>query len=377
LIKRDYYEVLGVSRTAGETEIKKAYRALALEHHPDRNPGNKDAEEKFKEASEAYEVLRDPEKRGLYDRFGHEGLRNTGFRGFSNFDEIFSSFSSIFEDFFDMGPRSRRRRRNAPARGDDLRYDLTISFMDAARGQAREVEVRKEEACETCRGLGHPADSPPEKCPQCGGSGQFLRSQGFFTIATTCSQCQGTGVTRKVLCKACSGSGRVLKSKALNLKIPAGVDNGSQLRLVGEGGPGHNGGPPGDLYVVLHVEPHEFFERDGNDLVCQIPISFAQAALGAEIDMPTLDGTEKLKIPRGTQTGDTLRLRHQGMPSLRTGKRGDILTHIFVRTPTNLSKEQEELLRRFSELQGDSMTAFGREQSPFEKVKDYFKRNIH
>jgi len=376
LIKRDYYEVLGIARNADETEVKKAYRALALEHHPDRNPGDKESEEKFKEASEAYEVLRDQEKRNLYDRFGHDGLKNTGFQGFSNFDEIFSSFSGIFEDFFDMGSRGRRRRRNAPARGDDLRYDLTISFMDAATGKARDVEVRKEEGCEPCHGKGYPEDSPPEKCPQCGGSGQFLRSQGFFTIATTCNQCQGRGVTHKVLCKSCNGAGRVMKTKTLNLKIPAGVDNGSQLRLVGEGGPGHNGGPPGDLYVVLHVDPHEFFDRDGNDLVCQIPISFPQAALGAEIEIPTLDEPDILRIPKGTQTGETLRLRSQGMPSLRTGKKGDLLVQIFVRTPTNIDREQEELLKKLAEIQGDSETAFIREQSPFEKVKDYFKRNI-
>lgn len=376
MIKRDYYEVLGVSRDAGETEIKKAYRVLALEYHPDRNPGNKDSEEKFKEASEAYEVLRDAEKRSLYDRFGHDGLRNTGFQGFSNFDEIFSSFSGIFEDFFDMGPRSRRRRRNAPARGDDLRYDLTITFMDAAKGRAREVEIRKEEMCESCQGKGYPPESPPEKCTRCGGAGQFLRSQGFFTVATTCNQCQGTGQTRSVSCKGCNGSGRVLKAKTLNLKIPAGVDNGSQLRLVGEGGPGHNGGPPGDLYVVLHVEPHEFFERDGNDLVCRVPISFPQAALGADIEIPTLDETETLRIPRGTQTGETLRLRQKGMPSLRTGRKGDILVQIFVKTPVNLSRDQEELLKKFAEIQGESPLVFGREQTPFEKVKDYFKRNI-
>ena len=376
MTKRDYYEVLGVSRDAGENEIKKAYRALALQHHPDRNPGNKDAEEKFKEASEAYEVLRDPEKRSLYDRFGHDGLRNTGFQGFSSFDEIFSSFSSIFEDFFDMGPRSRRRRRDAPARGADLRYDLSISFIEAATGKAREVEVRKEEACEPCQGKGHPPENPPEKCSVCGGSGQYLRSQGFFTIATTCSHCRGSGSIQVVPCKACKGSGRVLKTKTLNLKIPAGVDNGSQLRLVGEGGPGQNGGPPGDLYVVLHVEPHEFFERHGNDLVCRIPVSFPQATLGADLEIPTLDGTETLRLPRGTQTGEVLRLRQKGMPSLRTGRKGDILVEVFVKTPENINREQEELLKRFAEIQGNTPVTLGKEQTPFEKVKDYFKRNI-
>lgn len=376
MTKRDYYEVLGVSRNATETEVKKAYRALALQHHPDRNPGDKEAEEKFKEASEAYEVLRDPEKRNLYDRYGHEGLRNTGFQGFSNFDEIFSSFSSIFEDFFDMGPRGRHRRRNAPARGDDLRYDLTISFMEAAKGNAKEVEIKKEEGCEDCQGKGYPSESPPEQCSQCGGSGQSYHSQGFFTISTTCNRCRGQGVVFREVCKKCQGNGRVLQNKTLNLKIPAGVDTGSRLRLVGEGGPGVNGGPPGDLYVMLHVEPHEFFERDGNDLICQIPISFPQAALGDEIEVPTLEDTENLKIPKGTQTGDVLRMRNQGMPSLRSGKKGDIHVHMFVRTPTNLDQEQEELLQRLAEIQGESSEAFFKEQTPFSKVKDYIKRNL-
>ena len=378
MIKRDYYEVLGLPRNAGETEIKKAYRAMALQYHPDRNPGNKEAEEKFKEASEAYEVLRDPEKRGLYDRFGHEGLRNTGFQGFSNFEEIFSSFSSIFEDFFDMGQRGRRQRRNAPARGDDLRYDLSISFMDAATGQTREVELKKEENCEACQGKGYPADSPPQQCPQCRGTGQTYHSQGFFTISASCGRCHGRGVATKSVCRSCQGKGQVLKAKKLNLKIPPGVDNGSQLRLVGEGGPGVNGGPPGDLYVVLHVEPHEFFQRDGTELHGEISISFVQAALGAEIEIPTLAAPGKLKVPKGTQTGDVLRLRNLGMPSLRGGKRGDIHAHIFVGTPKNLSPEQEDLLRRFAELRGESFAAVqeGREQTSFFKVKDYIKKNL-
>ncbi len=376
MVKRDYYEILSVERSATEIEIKKAYRAMALQYHPDRNPGDEEAEEKFKEASEAYEVLRDAEKRNLYDRYGHEGLRNTGFQGFSNFDEIFSSFSNIFEDFFDMGTRGRRQRRNAPIRGDDLRYDLNISFMEAAAGKSREVDIRKEENCETCQGRGYPAESPPEQCSKCGGSGQFLRSQGFFTIATTCNQCQGRGVTHQELCKTCKGSCRVVKIKNLNLKIPAGVDNGSQLRLVGEGGPGNNGGPPGDLYVVLHVESHEFFERDGTDLSCQVPISFPQAALGAEIEIPTLNGTETLSIPKSTQTGDILRIKQQGIPSLRNGRKGDILVHIFVKTPTNISREEEELLKQLATFQGESSDMFQKGQNPFSKVKDYFKRNV-
>lgn len=375
MTKPDYYEVLGVTRDATDEQIKKAYRKTALRDHPDRNPGDKQAEERFKVASEAYEVLRDPQKRGLYDRYGHEGLRSTGFQGFTNFDEIFSSFSSIFEDFFDIGPRSRRRR-GGPVRGDDLRYDVTISFLDAANGVNKNIQVDKEEACETCDGKGHPADHPPIPCRRCGGSGQVRRTQGFFTLASTCGDCGGRGMVLEVACDDCSGRGRVLRKKSLNLKIPPGVDEGSQLRLVGEGDPGHLGGPPGDLYVVLHVEPHPFFERDGDNLVCQIPVSFPQAALGGEVELPTLDGAEKLQIPRGTQTGDVLRLRGHGMPNLRTRKRGTILVHVFVKTPTNLTPEQEALLRQLGELTGEETISPGREPSPFEKVKDYFKRNL-
>jgi molecular chaperone DnaJ len=375
LTKRDYYEVLGVSRAASEDEIKKAYRKLALQYHPDRNPGNKEAEERFKEAAEAYEVLRDPEKRGLYDRFGHEGLRSTGFQGFTSFDEIFSSFSSIFEDFFDFGPRTRRRR-TGPIRGDDLRYDLRIEFMEAAKGGTRKVEVEKEESCAECGGMGYPESSPPVTCDACGGAGQVRRTQGFFSIATTCGRCRGRGTVLSEVCKACRGTGRVMKEKTLTLKIPAGVDQGSQLRLVGEGGPGLNGGPPGDLYVVLHVGQHEFFERDGDRLLCQIPISFPQAALGAEIDIPTLDGLEKLKIPKGTQTGDVLRMRGHGMPNVRTGRMGDLEVHVFVKTPTNLTPREEALLKELSELQGDGAVGSGKEPTPFSKVKDYIKKNL-
>ncbi len=375
MTKRDYYEVLGVDRNASDDAIKRAYRKLALQYHPDRNPGNAEAEEAFKEASEAYEVLRDPSKRGLYDRYGHDGLRSSGFQGFTNFDEIFSSFSSIFEDFFDFGPRSRRRR-TGPMRGDDLRYDLNIEFIEAARGGTKKVEIEKQESCEECSGMGHPKDSPPIACTECGGAGQVRRTQGFFSIATTCSRCRGQGMVFSEVCKGCRGSGRILKKKPLTLKIPAGVDHGSQLRLVGEGGPGLNGGPPGDLYVVLHVEPHDFFERDGDRLICQIPISFPQAALGGEIEIPTLEGMEKLKIPKGTQTGDVLRLRGHGMPNLRSGRKGDLQVHVFVKTPTNLSQRQEELLREFAESQGNAAIADEKEPTPFDKVKDYIKKNL-
>jgi molecular chaperone DnaJ len=373
--KRDYYEILGVPRDAREEQIKKAYRKLALQYHPDRNPGNKEAEENFKAASEAYEVLRDPEKRSLYDRYGHEGLRSTGFQGFTSFDEIFSSFSSIFEDFFDFGPR-RRRSRTAAQRGADLRYDLTITFMEAAKGKTKEFNVEKEEPCESCKGLGYPADSPPQQCSQCRGSGQVRHSQGFFTIATTCNHCGGSGMVFREVCKGCKGRGRVYNRKSLSVKIPPGVDTGSRLRLVGEGEPGAYGGPSGDLYVVLHVESHEFFERDGDELLCKIPVSFTQAALGAEIHVPTLDGIEKLRIPKGTQGGETFRLKGHGMPDPRSGRKGNLMVQTIVRTPTNLSREQEELLRRFAQLKGEELTDVNGEQSTYAKVKEYIKRNL-
>ncbi len=374
--KRDYYEVLGVPRDATEEQIKKAYRKLALQYHPDRNPGDKEAEERFKEASEAYEVLRDPEKRGLYDRFGHEGLRSSGFQGFTSFDEIFSSFSSIFEDFFDFGPR-RRRSRTGAQRGADLRYDLNITFLEAAKGGTKEFSIEKEEPCDDCGGLGYPSDAPPQQCSQCRGSGQVRHSQGFFTIATTCSRCGGSGMVFTEVCRTCKGRARVYKRKTLSIKIPPGVDTGSRLRLVGEGEAGIRGGPPGDLYVVLHVQPHEFFERDGDDLICKVPISFCQAALGAEIQVPTLDGTEKLKIPRGTQTGEVFKLKGFGVPDFRTGRKGNLLVQVIVRTPTKLTKEQEALLREFARLEGEDVGGeTGEEQSTYAKVKEYIKRNL-
>jgi molecular chaperone DnaJ len=261
-------------------------------------------------------------------------------------------------------------------RGDDLRYDLQIEFMDAAKGNTKKIEIEKEESCEKCDGRGYPEGSPPRSCEVCGGAGQVRRTQGFFSIATTCSQCRGSGVVYTEVCEECRGSARILKKKPLTLKIPPGVDHGSQLRLVGEGGPGRNGGPPGDLYVVLHVAPHDFFERDGDRLLCQIPISFPQAALGAEIEVPTLDGAEILKIPKGTQTGDVLRMRGQGMPNVRSGRKGDLQVHIFVKTPTTLNERQEELLRELSESMGDKAIGADKEPTPFSKVKDYIKKNL-
>jgi molecular chaperone DnaJ len=347
--KRDYYEILGVSRNVSEDELKSAYRKLALKFHPDRNPNDKDAEEKFKEAAEAYEVLRDREKRSLYDQFGHAGLEGSGFSGFGGFEDIFSSFGDIFEDFFGFGTRSRSRSR--AQRGADLRYDLTLNFMDAAFGTETEIDVAKLEGCKECSGSGCEPGHHPESCRQCGGSGQISRSQGFFTVRTTCPVCRGQGQMITRPCPKCQGRGQVQVSKRVSVKIPAGVDNGSRLRLSGEGEPGGFGGPPGDLYVFIHVQPHEFFERRDNDLFCQINISFVQAALGDKITVPTLDGSKTLDIPKGTQPGDVFYFRGEGIPSLRTRKRGDQLIQVMIKTPTNLSKKQEDILREFAKLE--------------------------
>ncbi len=350
MTKRDYYEILGVPHNADETEIKKAYRQLALQYHPDRNPGNKEAEERFKEASEAYEVLRDPEKRDLYDRYGHEGLSRTGFSGFTGFEDIFTSFGDIFEDFFGFG--TGRRRATGPGRGADFRYDLTISFMDAALGKEMEIAVERLESCGTCKGLGMKQGTKKESCPTCRGSGQVTHSQGFFTLRTTCSRCRGQGFFIPHPCTDCRGTGKVKKPKKISIKIPAGVDTGSRLKVAGEGGEGERGGRPGDLYVVLHVEPHSFFERHGDDILCQIPISFTQAALGVEIEVPSLNGSKKLSIPAGSQSGQVFTLRGQGFPHLESFGKGDQHVQILVKVPTKLSKRQKELLQEFASLEG-------------------------
>ena len=346
--EKDYYKILGVSRTASEEEIKKSYRRMAMQHHPDRNPGNKEAEETFKLASEAYEVLRDPEKRSLYDQYGIDGLKGTGFTGFRGFDDIFSAFGDIFEDFFGFGTTSKRRSRARA--GADLRYDLKISFHEAAFGKETEIEIPKAVLCETCEGTGAKPGTSPIHCPTCRGTGQVTRSQGFFTISTTCSQCQGEGKVIQHPCKECRGIGKIRKSKKISLKIPGGVDNGSKLRVRGEGEEGERGGPPGDLFVFIYVEPHDFFAREGDDILCQIPISFPQAALGTELDIPTLNGSTKLVVPKGTENNEVFRIKGEGFPKLRSHGRGDLIVQILVKTPKNLTKQQEEILREFEEI---------------------------
>ncbi len=352
--KRDYYDVLGVSRDVSEIELKKAYRKIALKYHPDKNPGNAQAEEMFKEASEAYSVLCDPEKRNIYDQFGHAGLNGMGGVHAANFEDIFSSFGDIFEDFFGFGGGRRSARR--ARRGNDLRYDLTIDFMEAAFGFETEIELEKMGICAKCDGTGCKPGTYPETCRQCGGTGQMTRSQGFFMVKTTCSACRGTGQYIASPCPKCKGRGQEITKKKVTLKIPAGVDTGSRLRLSGEGEPGEKGAPPGDLYVFINVRPHKFFQRNKNDVICLMEISFVQAALGDTLMVPTLSGEKPLKIPPGTQYGDMFRFTGEGIPSLRGKQRGDQIIQVDIRTPVNLSKRQEELLREFSSCEQEKFS---------------------
>ncbi len=352
MIKTCYYEVLSVARDAAAEEIKKNYRKMAMQHHPDKNPGDKAAEERFKEAAEAYEVLSDPEKREMYDRFGHEGLSGAGFKGFSGFEDIFSSFGDIFENIF--GFNGVRQQGRAGARnGADLRYDLTIALEDAAMGKTMDITIEKLINCDSCRGTGAAAGSSPSTCNRCHGRGQVTQSSGFFAISAACPQCRGRGSVILDPCSFCRGTGKKEAAKTIQLKIPAGVETGSRLRLRGEGEAGDFGGPNGDLYVFLTVKSHEFFERRGSDIYCRIPVSFVQAALGAKIEAPTLQGREKIKIPKGTQSGHTFRLKGMGIPRLGAYGRGDQIIETLVVVPTNLNKKQEELLREFAGVSGE------------------------
>jgi molecular chaperone DnaJ len=352
--KRDYYEVLSVSRSASEQEIKSAYRKLALQYHPDRNPGNAEAEEKFKEAAEAYSVLSDAQKRAQYDRFGHAGVGTSASSGFSGFDpNVFADFSDILGDIFGFGDifggAGGRRGGNRAQRGSDLRYDLDLSFEEAAFGTSTKIKVPRHESCQECNGSGAEKGSGPTTCPTCNGHGQVRYQQGFFSITRTCNQCHGNGQFIKNRCKACQGNGRIVREKSLELKIPAGVDNGSKLRISGEGDAGGKGGPAGDLYVVLNVSDHDFFERREHDLYCRIPITFPQAALGAEIAVPTLEGEEeRLAIPAGTQTGATFRIKGRGISKRGGAARGDLYVTVGVSVPTKLSREQKELLGKLA-----------------------------
>lgn len=364
--KKDYYEILGIVKNAAPEEIKKAYRKCALEHHPDRNPGNKKAEEKFKEATEAYQILSDPQKRQLYDQYGHEGLNagGAGFSGASGFGDI---FEDIFEDFFGRrGARSQQR----PQRGSDLQYRMDILFNEAVFGVEKNIEIPREESCTSCKGDGAKPGTSRQACPTCHGSGEVLASSGFFSIARPCSRCHGHGSFVEHPCGVCRGSGRVSVQRKIQVKIPPGVDNGLRLRISGEGEGGVRGGPRGDLYVDLHVEPHEIFSREGNNVLCELPVSFVQAALGAEIEVPTLTGAAPLKVPAGTQTGKIFRLKGKGIASLNGQGIGDEEIKVIVETPTHLSDKQKELLKQFAALSGEKANPIS--NSFVEKAKKLF-----
>ena len=370
--KRDYYEVLGVSRDADEQTLKSAYRKQALQYHPDRNPNNPEAEEKFKEAAEAYSVLSDAQKRAAYDRYGHQAVSGPG--GGAGFDpNTFTDFGDILGDLFGFGDMfgggGGARRRNRAQRGEDLRYDLQIAFEEAVFGMVAEIQVPRMDACKQCSGKGAEPGNIVT-CPQCQGRGEVLYQQSFLSIRRTCGQCNGAGQVIRKACTLCRGEGYKKTERKLKVNIPAGVDNGTRLRLQQEGNPGFNGGPAGDLYVVLKVKEHAFFDRRENDLYCTIPINVAQASLGAEIEVPTLNGKEKLKIPEGTQSGARFRIRGEGVPHVNGHGRGDLYVHADVRVPTKLTRQQRELieeLRKTLPVDNDPS-----DKGLFEKVKDYF-----
>jgi len=380
--RRDYYEILGVARSATEIEIKSAYRKLALKYHPDRNPGDKAAEERFKECAEAYAVLADAEKRSLYDRFGHQGVSSAA--GAGGFDpSVFADFGDILGglgDIFGFGDLfGGARRRGGPQRGADLRYDLEISFEESARGAETSIQIPRQENCETCSGSGAAPGSSPSTCPQCGGQGQVRFQQGFFTVARSCPQCRGSGRIISKPCHTCRGAGRVTRDRKITVKIPAGIASGQQLRLTGEGEAGTAGGPAGHLYVVVHVQEHEFFRRDGLNLFCEIPVNFTTLALGGEIQVPTLDGIENVKVPEGTQTGTTLRLRAKGMPEVNGRGRGDLFATVQGQTPKKLTRDQRHLLEQLAKvLPKEQFAPRSRrdeaedERNLFDRVKDMF-----
>lgn len=356
-MKRDYYEILGVAKDADADQIKKAYRKLAMQFHPDKNPGNKEAEEKFKEAAEAYEVLSDSQKRSRYDRFGHQGVGGPGMGGpnFQDPSDIFEAFGDIFGDLFGGGGgRSSRSQRSGPRRGADLRYVLELELSDVLEGVQKPIEFECDEDCKDCSGSGAAKGSQPEVCPACGGHGQIVRNQGFFSMATTCQQCRGTGRIIKNPCKSCRGSGRRATERKLLVTVPAGVDNGTQLRLHGEGEPGSKGAPAGDLYVELRIKPHPRFEREGANLYGELEISYLQALLGGEVETDTLRGKRKIEIPKGCQHGQQIKLSSEGLPSLRGSRIGDMIFLAKIVIPKKLSKDEEKLLRQIAEVKGEA-----------------------
>jgi molecular chaperone DnaJ len=377
MAKRDYYEVLGAARDASPEEIKRAYRRMAMKHHPDKNPGDKEAEGKFKECAEAYEVLSDAEKRKRYDQYGHEGLRGVGMHDYAhmNVQDIGDIFGDMFGDIFGDIFGQRRRRgaaAQAPTRGYDLETTVELSLEEIARGAEKTIEFTRQDTCPSCSGTGSEKGKTPSTCPACHGGGQVQRAGlgGFFQMVSTCPQCRGEGRIITNPCKKCRGAGQIPKKRTVNIKIPPGVHEGQGIRVGGEGEPGRRGGPRGDLYCYIRVKAHPFLMRDGNDLVCTVPISFTQAALGAMIDVPTLDGTRQLKVPQGTQHGSVFRIRGEGLPDLRAAGKGDELVRLAVEIPRRLSPSQEKLLRTFAET--EDLGVMPESKSFFDKLKRHF-----
>lgn len=367
--KRDYYEILGVEKNATAAELKKAYRRVAMKHHPDRNPDNKESEDKFKEASEAYEVLSNEQKRAAYDQYGHQGVEGmggmgAGAQGFGSFSDI---FGDVFGDIFGGGGRGR----GGPARGSDLRYTLDLNLEEAVKGTEVKIKVPTLVSCKPCNGSGAKPGTSASTCTTCGGHGQVRMQQGFFSVQQTCPNCRGKGKTIGSPCPDCRGQGRVEETKTLSVKVPAGVDTGDRIRLAGEGEAGTDGGPAGDLYVQVHVKDHEFFQRDGRNLYCEVPISIFDACLGGELEVPTLDGRVKLKVPAETQTGKMFRLRGKGVVSVRGGAAGDLMCKVVLETPVNLSKDQKELLEKLkASMKGQKNSP--KQDSWFEGMKNFF-----
>ena len=369
----DFYKVLGVDRNTSEEDIKKAYRKMAMKYHPDRNPGNKEAEQIFKKAAEAYGILGDSEKRKIYDQYGIDGLRGTETRGYSTMEDIFDAFGdifgggSIFEDFFGGG----RSRGRAARRGTSLKCDIEVDFKEIATGVEKKIELTRREICDTCRGTGAKEGTSPINCPYCRGKGEVQQSQGFFTLCTTCPKCHGGGKVIESPCTKCGGSGRYPKRAVISIQIPAGVEDGTRLRFTGQGEPGENGAAPGDLYCDIHVIPHPIFKRQGNDVLCEVPITFAQAALGHTIDVPTLKGNIiQVKIPKGIQNNEVIPIRGEGFPNMHGYGRGNLLVQVIVEVPTKMTSRQEELLREFAEI--EKKNASPRQKKFFEKMKSFF-----
>ncbi|RBA25265.1 molecular chaperone DnaJ [Herminiimonas fonticola] len=376
MAKRDFYEILGLAKNSSNEEIKKAYRKLAMKHHPDRNPDSKGAEDKFKEAKEAYEMLSDPQKRDAYDRYGHAGVDpNMGGGGGAGGGGFADAFGDIFGDIFGQAGGGRGGRGGPQVyRGADLRYNLEITLEQAAHGYDTTIRVPSWDSCDTCDGSGAKPGTAPVTCTTCGGHGQVRMQQGFFSVLQTCPKCHGSGKINPSPCNACSGAGKIKRNKTLEVKIPSGIDDGMRIRSSGNGEPGMNGGPPGDLYVEIRIKQHAMFQREGDDLHCEIPISFAKAALGGEIEVPTLSGKASFTIPEGTQSGKTFRLRSKGIKGVRSGYAGDLFCHVVVETPVTLTERQKELLREFEELTIEGGSKHSPQTKSWkDKVKEFFE----